>query len=146
MRLSRAVASGKSFVLVLSNALEGGTAKAIVDIERSVGYGAASKLSLRCTDDGLLELAGEDPLILASFAPDETNALFDVLNAATPTHVLVHQLLGFPTQFIGPFQRWAASRHTVFYAHDFYAFCPRVTMIDATGRFCDVAEADTCVR
>jgi GT2 family glycosyltransferase/glycosyltransferase involved in cell wall biosynthesis len=146
VRLKRAVASGKTFALVVSNALEGGTAKAISDLERSVGYGGAQRLSLRNTSNGLIELAAEDPLILASFMPDETGALFDVLSAAAPTHVLVHQMLGFPAQFISAFSRWAAGRHSVFYAHDFYSFCPRVTMIDAIGRFCDAADTDTCGR
>ena len=145
-RLARAIAGGRSFVLVVSNALEGGTAKSISDIEQNVGYGAASRLSLHCTQDGLIELAGEDPLLLARFAADETNALFDMLNAASPGQVLVHQLLGFSAGFIAQFRRWAAGRHTVFYAHDFYTFCPRVTMIDAIGRFCDVADPGTCAR
>ncbi len=146
LRLARAVARGQTFVLVVSNGLDGGTAKAIEDIERGIGYGAASKLSLRCTKDGLLELACESPLLLASFAPGETAALFEMLSAAAPDRVLVHQLLGFPSQFLAPFTRWAAGRHSVFFAHDFYTFCPRVTMIDAIGQFCDVADADTCAR
>ncbi len=145
-RLNRAVASGKSFVLLVSNALEGGTAHAIADIERSVGYGAAAKLTLRCTDDGLLELAGEDPLMRASFTPEEAPELMTLLDAAAPGQILMHQLLGFPAGFINAFGTWASGRHSVFYAHDFYTFCPRVTMIDAVGRFCDVADAATCGR
>jgi len=145
-RLRRAAETGTGFVLVISNALEGGTAKAIADIEQNVGYGAASKLSLSCNDEGIIELSCDRPLLLASFLPSEVPALLDVLSAASPSHVLVHQLLGFPAEFIAALPAWAAGRHSVFYVHDFYSFCPRVTMIDAVGRFCDVADADTCAR
>ncbi|OYV32067.1 MAG: hypothetical protein B7Z81_13360, partial [Acidocella sp. 20-61-6] len=146
LRLRRAIAAGQSFVLVVSNALEGGTAKAIRDIERHVGYGAATVLNLSATQGGLLELSCAAPLLSASFTLDETDALFALLDAASPTHVLVHQLLGFPAGFIAALAPWSTGRQSIFYVHDFYSFCPRVTMIDAIGRFCNVADADTCAR
>jgi GT2 family glycosyltransferase len=145
-RLTRACAAGKRFVLVVANALEGGTPKAIKDIERNVGYHGAEPLTLRVTNTGLLELDCKEPLLRASFTTNETSELLDVLDAAAPGHVLVHQILGFPLDFINAFQPWLAGRHSVFWVHDFYAFCPRVTMIDAIGRFCGGADADTCAR
>jgi len=145
-RLARAHAAGTAFVLLVSNALEGGTAKAIRDYEQEAGYGEAVKLSLRCNQDGLLELSCEAPLLLANFTAEEIPELFGVLGAADPSHVLVHQVLGFPASFIEGLAGWAKGRHSVFFAHDFYALCPRVTMIDAVGRFCDVADTDTCAR
>lgn len=146
VRLQRAVAAGQTFVLVVSNGLEGGTAKAIADIERHAGYGAAKVLNLRATQEGLLEFSCDAPLLCASFTFEETEALFALLGEAAPTHVLVHQLLGFPASFITRLGTWSAGRQSLFYAHDFYSFCPRVTMIDAIGRFCDVADAATCAR
>jgi glycosyltransferase involved in cell wall biosynthesis len=94
----------------------------------------------------LLELSGADPLILANFSRREIPELLAMMEAANPTHLLVHQFLGFPEPFIRALGPWAARRHAVYYAHDFYSFCPRVTMIDAVGGFCDVAAADTCAR
>ncbi len=145
-RLACAAAAGTSFLLLISNALEGGTARAIRDLEQQVGYDGAVKLSLRCTDNGLMELGCAAPLIRANFLPDETAELFTLLNAAQPSHVLVHQLLGFPERFITALTNLTSERHSVFYIHDFYAFCPRVTMLDAIGCFCDVADAVTCAR
>jgi GT2 family glycosyltransferase/glycosyltransferase involved in cell wall biosynthesis len=145
-RLRQAVAGGVKFLLLVSNALDGGTAKAIEDIEAASGYGGAVRMTLRSRDNGYLELSCETPLLLASFAPREIDDLFEVLAAAPPTHVLVHQLLGFPAAFIERLATFAANTHSVYYAHDFYPLCPRVTMIDAVGRFCDVADADTCAR
>ena len=146
LRLQRAAAAGQEFVLVVSNGLEGGTAKAIGDIERHAGYGAANVLNLRATQEGLLELSCAAPLLCANFTFDETVALFALLDEAAPTHVLAHQLLGFPASFIARLGTWSAGRQSLFYLHDFYSFCPRVTMIDAIGRFCDVADAATCAR
>jgi glycosyltransferase involved in cell wall biosynthesis len=60
--------------------------------------------------------------------------------------VLVHQLLGFDAALIARLGAWTRPRHGVFYAHDFYAACPRVTMIDAVGRFCALADSATCAR
>lgn len=146
LRLERAAAAGQSFVLVISNMLEGGTPKAIANIEENIGYGGARKLSLRANEQGLLELSCEAPLLLASFTPDESADLFKLLTAANPSNILVHQLLGFPAAFVSRLHAWASGRHSVFYAHDFYALCPRVTMIDAIGRFCDAADSATCAR
>jgi GT2 family glycosyltransferase/glycosyltransferase involved in cell wall biosynthesis len=146
LRLKREVAAGQRFALVVSNGLEGGTAKAVADLEANIGYGGATALKLCATKAGMLELSCAAPLLLASFTMDEVAALLGVLNAAAPTHVLVHQLLGFPAAFVRALGEWSAGRQSVFYVHDFYSFCPRVTMIDAIGRFCDVAGAETCAR
>lgn len=145
-RLARALAGGQRFALLVSNALDGGTSRAVADIEQTIGYGGATALQLRATPQGPLELSTAALRLRAVFAADEIPALFAMLDAADPTHVLVHQILGFPETFIRQLPSWAAGRHSIFYAHDFYSLCPRVTMIDAIGRFCDIAAADTCTR
>lgn len=140
-RLARA---GTPFILVISNSLPGGAARALRDIEESVGYGAARKLSLTCREDGSVVLTCESPLLAAGFTAEETGPLFRLLDAASPGHVLIHQLLGFGPDFLRRLPGWLAGRHTVFYLHDFHAICPRVTLIDAAGDFCGVAPARTC--
>ncbi|MDE1895819.1 MAG: glycosyltransferase [Rhodospirillales bacterium] len=145
-RLARAREAGTRFALVISNALEGGTPKAIRDIEREVGYGGATKLSLSLTEGGLIELSCEAPLLCARFKAAEVTELFAVLDGAAPALVLAHQLLGFPAAVLSALGNWLESRHSLYWAHDFYSFCPRVTMIDAIGRFCGGADAETCDR
>lgn len=147
VRLRHAAESGTRFVLVVSNTHDGGTVKAIEDIERvSEHYWGAIKLDLMARPDGFLELKCVAPSLLAIFAPREVEELFDVLSSAKPAQVLVHQLLGYPAAFIDSLGIWANALNTVYYLHDFYPICPRVTMIDAVGRFCDVADAQTCAR
>lgn len=145
-RLIRARQSGVNFALVISNGLEGGTPKAIRDIEREIGYGKAIRLSLRVTESGLVELSCETPLFCAHFSKDESKDLFEMLDAAAPEIILAHQLLGFPVGVVSGLRDWLPGRKSVYWAHDFYALCPRVTMIDAIGRFCGAADVDTCAR
>ena len=45
-----------------------------------------------------------------------------------------------------PISGWAADRDAVFYLHDYYPLCPRVTLIDAANHFCDIAATDVCAR
>ena len=145
-RLKRAVAAGQTFVLLVTNTLEGGTPKAVHEIETAAGEPDRPRLNLRCLDSGFIELAGDAPLFKARFSPREMDLLFDMLAAAAPSRVVVHQLLGFPAAFIARMEGWAPTVHSLYYAHDFYPLCPRVTMMDAIGQFCDVADSTTCIR
>jgi GT2 family glycosyltransferase/glycosyltransferase involved in cell wall biosynthesis len=145
-RLERATASGQSFALVLCHWLGGGTGRALADIEATVGYGRATKLTLCCRNDGFLELRCERPVLLARFAPDETAELLKMLSAADIGLVIVHQVLGFSAELIEGLGGWLRDKRSVFYAHDYYPLCPRVTMIDAVKRFCNLAAPDVCAR
>ena len=145
-RLRRASAAGGLFALVISHRLGGGTSQAIADIESLVGYGRAVKLELTCRADGYIELESAAPLLHATFAPNEMRPLFDMLAAANPGLVIMHQVLGFPAEFVTRFKPLLHGKQSVFYAHDYYAFCPRVTMVDALGQFCRQAPLEICGR
>jgi GT2 family glycosyltransferase len=145
-RLERASDSGTSFVLLVQNDLGGGTARAVAEIERAVGFGGASRLALTCLRDGRFELVAAAPAIRAVFAPDEGAELIALLSRTSIELVLVHQVLGFTAGFIKRLGAWLAGRNAIFYVHDYYPLCPRVTMINAVGEFCEVADADVCSR
>jgi GT2 family glycosyltransferase/glycosyltransferase involved in cell wall biosynthesis len=145
-RLERASARGESFALVVCHRLGGGTNRAIADMESTVGYGGAQKISLICRNDGIMELSCASPLVHAVFAADESAALVAMLSAVRISLVVVHQVLGFSSFVLENLGRWLKDRHAIFYAHDFYPLCPRVTMIDAVDRFCNLAAPDVCAR
>ena len=145
-RLRSAREQGGRFVLVVNHKLGGGTSKAVADIESLVGYGGAIKIALSCRSDGYLELTCKSPLIQATFAPDEVRALFRTLDSSNIVLAIVHQVLGFTPEFIAEFKARLSRYKSVFYAHDFYTFCPRVTMIDALGQFCNQAPVSVCTR
>ncbi|MEO9189290.1 MAG: glycosyltransferase family 2 protein [Acetobacteraceae bacterium] len=138
-RLRKAGENGARFALVVTNWLGGGARKALADIEAASGYGEADKLMLSCRADGVIELNAETPALRAVFAADEIVALFDLLSVAPITRVVVHQVLGFPPGFLDRLAGLVGVRHAIFHVHDFYTLCPRVTMIDAAGQFCDIA-------
>jgi GT2 family glycosyltransferase/glycosyltransferase involved in cell wall biosynthesis len=145
-RLERATAAGQSFALVICHRLGGGTNKAIDDIEATVGYGNARRMTLCCRSDGFLELSCEQPILLARFAADETAELLKLLSSAHFSLVIVHQVLGFSGASIAQLGAWLKGKRAIFYGHDYYPMCPRVTMIDAVHRFCNFAESDVCTR
>jgi GT2 family glycosyltransferase/glycosyltransferase involved in cell wall biosynthesis len=145
-RLRRAAESGASFALLVHHNLGGGTTRAIEEIEKAAGYGAATRLSLTCREDGFLSLSCRAPLIEALFSPGESAELLALLEAAPIRMAVVHHVLGFDEAAITRLGAWLAGRHAVFHVHDYYSLCPRVTMIDAAGRFCDAPPPDVCTR
>jgi GT2 family glycosyltransferase/glycosyltransferase involved in cell wall biosynthesis len=145
-RLERAVAAGSRFALVVGNWLGGGTDRAAADIERLAGYEGAVPLRLSNREDGLVELGCQAPTLRAVFLAAELDPLFGLLEAAAVDLVVVHQLLGYEAGFVRHLTDFAARRRSVAWIHDYYPICPRVTLMDAIGRFCGVADADTCGR
>ena len=145
-RLYDAVQEGQPFILLVTNALGGGTVRAVEDIEAASGDETAVRLTLCCQESGLIELRGERPILRAAFAPDEMAELFALLAVTEPRRLMVHQLLGFPAEFIRRIGEWARELPSFYYVHDFYPLCPRVTMIDAINEFCDIADTVTCAR
>jgi GT2 family glycosyltransferase/glycosyltransferase involved in cell wall biosynthesis len=145
-RLRRFRQAGSSFVLLIHHALGGGTGRAMADIEAAAGYGEALVLTLCCRMDGFMELTAQEPVLRAQFAPEESAALMDLLDGAGIALVIVHQLLGYPADFLARLKAWLPGRRSIFYAHDYYAICQRVTLIDGVDRFCGVAPTDVCER
>lgn len=145
-RLRRARSAGTRFVLTVVNSLPGGTGKAARDITRRVGYNDRTELRLVIHTGGAIWLESIAPALCAVFSPNEHDALIWLLETAEVELVVIHQLLGLRPGPIKAFARWIGTRRTVYYAHDFYPICPRVTMIDAVGRFCDVANTSICAR
>ena len=93
-----------------------------------------------------MEVKAEAPLLRALFAPGEDDALFSVLSAACCDIVVVHHVLGFSSATIERLGNWVKDTSPFFYVHDFYASCPRVTLVDAAGHFCNVAATEVCER
>ena len=145
-RLDQASTAGSRFTLVLRNWLEGGTRQAIVDIEARIGYEGSPPLDLCIDIDGVMRLTCGVPRLVAVFGPGEHAALFAMLDPLAIDSVMIHQLLGFSAAFVDALRTWCNGRATQFYLHDFYTVCPRVTMIDAIGEFCDVAPVEICTR
>lgn len=145
-RLEKTRAAGIRFALTVENWLGGGTGKAAADLGSLVGYGDRRLMHLRSTYDGLIQLDCEALRLKAVFGEDEHEQLLTLLDAADIDLVVFHQLLGFGEGVIRSLGRWAVGRNAIGYAHDFYAICPRATLINAVDQYCGTAEPDVCRR
>ncbi len=146
LRLKRAVAAGSRYMLLVRNSLGGGTHTAIQDIESANDDDECERITLTFRTDGSRELDVSMPLIHAVFAVDEDAQLFALIDDAKVEAVAVHQLLGATADFVRQLGIWGSARRMTFYMHDFYTICPRVTMLDASHRFCRAADSETCTR
>ncbi len=148
-RLARGRAAGTRHRLVVRNWLGGGTQQAIADMAAHGGRDGVEVLDLCALPGGGSVLRGFAPRLRAVFAEPETDALFKLLGEAAVEAIDVHQVLGFSPAFVAALRDFAAGRHCRVVLHDYYTLCPRVTMIDASGRFCGgpaVAQCERCVR
>jgi GT2 family glycosyltransferase len=145
-RLAAAREAGAQFTLAITHGLDGGTAEAIRDIAEACAPANGPQLVLSCRDDGFLQLRCDAPLFRAVFSQAERRALFRMLTAAAPALVAIHQVLGYDADFIREFADWIRPFRSVFYVHDYFAICPRVTMIDSSGSFCGKPPVDVCDR
>lgn len=145
-RFQKAAGAGVRFAVVVENWLGHGTGMAVADIEAAVGYGAARKLRIACDRHGKMFLEVESPRIRAVFAPDESAELFRMLAGLRVEVVIVHQLIGYPADFIELLGQYIDGRNSVYHVHDFFPVCPRTTMIDASGQNCVTVDEQRCVR
>ncbi|MBV9824905.1 MAG: glycosyltransferase [Alphaproteobacteria bacterium] len=144
-RLAKAHHAGRAFALIVRNWLGGGCDTAIRDLRGTIDPRYAL-LSLSAREDGFVVLTAEEPVLMALFAPGDEAELIALLQAANVRLVIAHQLLGFSPAFLEAFTQWAETRPSICYLHDFYALCPRVTLIDATQRHCGLPEMPVCER
>ncbi len=144
--LYRVAKAAGTFLVVIEAWFGGGSRKAAADItERALGPGQCT-ITVRCLREGGVEVTIAEPVIQALFDPSEGADLIALLDAAKPVGVFVHQVLGYDAAIIEALVGWLGRVPSVFYGHDFYAICPRVTMIDAVNEFCGAASTETCER
>ncbi len=74
--------------------------------------------------------------------PGELDELVRLLRATRPARVAIHHMLGHHWSLAGLHERLGATLEV--FAHDYALICPRVTLLDASARFCGVPEAGVC--
>jgi GT2 family glycosyltransferase len=137
---------GGNALVVLESWLDGGSRKAAAELTDLLLEPGQLLLSVRCLESGQVIVEARAPAMRAVFAADEAEALFALLDAAQPTAVIVHQLVGYRQAMLRALADWLGGRRGIAYLHDFYAICPRVTLIDAVEEFCGVPDTETCAR
>lgn len=145
-RLKRFADSGFHLQLMVANWLDGGMQHAATDIEAVVRPDNIYTLRLMGTKEGQVVLQMDGMELHAVFQPDEAEQLFEQLAELRLERVVVHHLLGFTATFVSALRTFIKRREAIFHVHDLYYLCPRVTMIDASGEFCDGSSDDRCAR
>ena len=139
--------SSKSFLVIFETYLGGGSKKSSLELTELMNTAVECEvITVTCRSDGAVLVSLSDPLIQAQFEQNEAKSLFDLLGSANVCGAIVHQLLGFSQSFIEALAVWSTVTPVVFYLHDYYPICPRVTLIDAVHEFCNVPTTDVCER
>jgi GT2 family glycosyltransferase/glycosyltransferase involved in cell wall biosynthesis len=149
-RLRRANA-GSSVLFVLHH-LDGGTPRHVHELAAALAEEGVGALLLRPWpgDKRYVELSHpllrDLSVVHRAEIGGDLAPLMATLRELGVAHIHVHHLMGFAPEMIETVAALAQAggwRYD-FTTHDYLAVCPRVTMIDGTGRYCDNRELAVC--
>lgn len=148
-------AAARSF-LFISHTLGGGTEKHLLELRARLEAEGISVFLLRpCAyERHVLVLSHPECPFTPSLRFDmhtERGALVRVLQRLRVERVHVHHLIGFDRSIHDFFPHFMAALGVPydFTAHDYYAICPRINLINHTGHYCgepDISVCEGCVR
>lgn len=144
-RLVRLKEKGQKFVVILRHGLGGGTDKMLEDFQKNIGYFDYEPIYISADAFGA-SLQCAKPLIYGRYQPQEMSRLLALIDSLGSTPLIIHHLLGWSREMLKLLRDFLVDKIYFFYAHDFYSLCPRVTLLDALGTFCNVAPSSQCVR
>jgi O-antigen biosynthesis protein len=143
LRLAR---SEKQVVLLVSHRLSGG----VVQHENELSRLFASTVDfLRLTPgiDGQVEIAwykDSEGLRLHFRLPADWQAMLEFLRLARVARIHIHHLLDVPK--VVEELPGAMGVPYDFTAHDYFSFCPRITLTDSSNRYCGEPPEEGCVK
>ncbi len=135
------------FVLIVSLALRGGVNRFVGDrcaaLKRD-GYTPVVLRPIYETDDCELqvELPGVNDLRFS--LPHEQASLIELLQRCKFEHIELQHFLGLPGTTVETILQ-LGSPYDI-YVHDYVWFCPQITLIDKSGRYCGEPDVATCER
>lgn len=151
----RHATGNKPALLFVAHALGGGTEKHIQEM-----VGLAEEAGVACfllrpnyPHDGRLHVAASGvpftcnlPLFEAS-TEEGLSQLLPLLKALHIGRIHIHNLVGYPIAAIRglPDLAQALGCEYDFTAHDYSPICPRITLIDSSGKYCGGAPLNVCV-
>ncbi|MDP2000878.1 MAG: glycosyl transferase family 2, partial [Rhodoferax sp.] len=141
--LARITGSGRPVVLDVMHDRQGGTLRHVQELAQNLG-GKATFLRLAPASGGLeLRLEGPHEGFLLHFAlPHEHARLLETLRQLQVGHIHYHHLLGHAPN-IADLPGQLGVTHD-FTAHDFYSYCPQISLTDHTDRYCTEQGLDQC--
>jgi GT2 family glycosyltransferase len=141
--VARITCSGKPVVLNVTHNREGGTLRHLQEMGEHLAE-HATFLRLSPAPGGVvLRLEGaSDNLALHFKLPQEQDPLLQTLQRMQVAHIHYHHLLGH-TPFISQLPQLLGLAHD-FTLHDYYSYCPQISLTDETHRYCGEKGIDQC--
>jgi GT2 family glycosyltransferase/2-polyprenyl-3-methyl-5-hydroxy-6-metoxy-1,4-benzoquinol methylase/glycosyltransferase involved in cell wall biosynthesis len=141
--LARIVGQSRPVVLNVIHNRDGGTLRHVRDLAAFLGDRAVF-LNLTPVPGGVtVKLAGEHEKFALYFAlPQDYAAMLDALRALRVAHIHFHHLLGHTPGIVKLPEELGVTHD--FTAHDYYSFCPQISLTDHTDRYCGEKGLDQC--
>lgn len=129
------ITSGKPVILSVIHNREGGTLRHIQELAQQLGQ-LATFLRLSPAPGGVvLRLEGQSEALALHFAvPKDHARLVETLKNLGVGHVHFHHLLGHAPEIVQLPQQLGLSHD--FTAHDYFSYCPQISLTDHTDRYC----------
>jgi O-antigen biosynthesis protein len=141
--IARIVASSRPVILNVIHNREGGTLRHIQELARHFSA-QATFLSLTPAPEGVkLRLEGKQEGFALHFAlPSQRLELLQTLRQLQVGHIHYHHLLGYAQDIAElPYQLGVSYDFT---AHDYYSYCPQISLTDHTDRYCGELGLQQC--
>ena len=141
--IARIVTSERPVILNIMHNREGGTLRHTKELAQQLGD-KATFLSLTPAPTGVeLRLEGSHEAFALRFAlPDEHSHLLRTLQQLQVGHIHYHHLLGHAPD-IAELPDQLGVTHD-FTAHDYYSYCPQISLTDHTDRYCGELGLSQC--
>lgn len=141
--LARILGQNRPVVLNVVHDREGGTLRHVRDLAAFLGDRAVF-LHLAPVPGGVsIKLEGENANFVLCFSlPQEYPAMLRALRALRVVHIHFHHLLGHIPGIVNLPDELGVTHD--FTAHDYYSYCPQISLTDHTDRYCGEMGLDQC--
>ena len=141
--IARITTSGRPVILTVMHDREGGTLRHAQDLAKQLG-GLGTFLRLSPAPGGAkLRLEGpHEGFALQLELPREQARLLQILRLLQVGHIHYHHLVGHASEICDLPAQLGVSHD--FTAHDYYSYCPQISLTDHTERYCGERGLDQC--
>jgi len=145
--LARILPEDRPSLLMISHSHGGGTDRHVVELARHLEAGGTPVLILRPVSSDVTRLTRLEAASMTNLdfrLPEDFAHLVEILRDARVGHVHLQHTLGLDAII----RELPAALGCAFDAtlHDYLTVCPRVHLVDETGRFCGLPEPAVCTR
>jgi len=143
--VARVTGSGRPVILIVTHNREGGTLRHIQELALQLSQQATFLRLFPSPGGAELRLDGANEAFALQFSlPNERPRLLQTLSQLQVGHIHYHHLVGHAPD-ICELPAELGVTHD-FTAHDYYSYCPQISLTDHTDRYCGEQGIDQCHR